>query len=134
MFELTIRAEFCAAHALTLGSTVEPLHGHNWRVKAVVEGRRLDASGLLCDFHVVEKALAGVIKPWNNANLNETPPFTTRARAVHNPSAENVAAHIADELSRALSHTLPAGVRVASVTVTEAPGCAATYRLPAPPE
>jgi 6-pyruvoyltetrahydropterin/6-carboxytetrahydropterin synthase len=134
MFELSVRAEFCAAHSLTINGKAEPLHGHNWRVTAVVEGRRLDADGLLCDFHVVERALHKVIEPWNNANLNDVPPFTTRARAIHNPSAENVAAHIADELSRALSRTLPSGVRVASVTVTEAPGCAATYRLPAPPE
>lgn len=134
MFELSVRAEFCAAHSLTIGGKAEPLHGHNWRVTAVVEGRRLDSGGLLCDFHLIERALHKVIKPWSNANLNETPPFTTRSRAIHNPSAENVAAHIADELSRGLSRTLPPGVRVASVTVTEAPGCAATYRLPAPPE
>ena len=134
MFELSVRAEFCAAHSLTIAGKPEPLHGHNWRVTAVVEGRRLDASGLLCDFHLVERALHRVIEPWSNANLNETPPFTTRARAIHNPSAENVAAHIADELSRGLAHTLPRGVRVASVTVTEAPGCAATYRLAVPPE
>lgn len=133
MFELSVRGEFCAAHGLVINGQPEPLHGHNWRVTAVVTGRRLDQHGLLCDFHLIERALHAIVAPWNNQNLNELPPFHTRGEALHNPSAENVAAHIADELSRALAGTLPPGVHVASVSVTEAPGCVATYRLPPPP-
>ena len=123
MFRLTVQAEFCAAHALTIGGEREPLHGHNWRVEAVVEGPDLDADGLLCDFHAVEAALAGVIEPLDNADLNQAPPL-----AGLNPTTENVARVICDGLAAALEGVLPVGARVARVTVTEAPGCRAEYQ------
>lgn len=132
MFEVSVEAEFCAAHSLSVRGTPEPLHGHNWHVTAVVAGPRLDADGLVCDFHLVEEALRAILAPWHNRNLNEIPPFRAAGPVVHNPSAENVAAHIADELFRRLAGSLPRGAYVASVRVTEAAGCAATYRPPRP--
>lgn len=125
MFELQVEAEFCAAHTLTLAGTPEPVHGHNFRVTVALEGPTLDADGLLCDFHAVEAALAQVLAPLTNIPLNTHPAF---ARV--NPSAENLAAHIARTLSERLSPSLPPGGRVAWVRVTEAPRCAAVYRMP----
>ena len=123
MFEISVQTEFCAAHALTIAGQKEPVHGHNWRVTATLVGETLDSDGLLCDFHQVEAALAEVIAPFKNADLNRTPPFTDV-----NPSAENVARYIATALQIKLKHDGPARVR--SVRVTEATGCAATFRLP----
>ena len=37
MYSIAVHREFCAAHALTMGGQVEPLHGHNWKVEAVIE-------------------------------------------------------------------------------------------------
>ncbi|MDQ7012287.1 MAG: 6-carboxytetrahydropterin synthase [Planctomycetota bacterium] len=128
MYELTVHAEFCAAHAITIAGTLEPTHGHNWRVTLTLWGTTLDADGLLCDFHAVEAALAAVTAPFQNADLNTTPPFDRV-----NPTAEHVARHIAEATQRALANVLPAGTRVASCRVTEAPGCAATYFSPPPP-
>jgi 6-pyruvoyltetrahydropterin/6-carboxytetrahydropterin synthase len=128
VFEVSVEAEFCAAHALMLRGVREPVHGHTWRVRAVVSGRRLDADGLLCDFHEVERALGAVLSPWRDRNLNEVAPFAGPEGV--NPSAENVAAYVADELSRRLLPMLFGGMCVSSVTVTEAPGCAATFRPP----
>ena len=87
MFEISIQREFCAAHALLIGGHREIMHGHNWRVTVVIAGGNLDADGLLCDFHTAEDVLSEVVGPFNNANLNECPPFVNGV----NPSAEHIA-------------------------------------------
>ena len=45
MFEVSVEAMFCAAHALTIGGDREPVHGHNWHVSATVAGPALDQDG-----------------------------------------------------------------------------------------
>lgn len=127
MFELEVNAEFCAAHAITIGGRPETTHGHNFRVTLTITGPTLDADGLLCDFHAVEHALAEILFPWKNADLNATPPFDTL-----NPTAEHIARHIAQRTHLALAGVLSPGARVASCRVTEAPGCAAIYHTPHP--
>lgn len=122
MYELTVQAEFCAAHAIVMGGKREPVHGHNWGVTLTLCGPTLDADGLLCDFHAVASALGAVIAPFQNADLNTTPPFDRT-----NPTAEHVARHIAAATQCALGGVLPEGTAVASCRVTEAPGCSATY-------
>jgi 6-pyruvoyltetrahydropterin/6-carboxytetrahydropterin synthase len=132
MFAITAEAVFSAAHAIRIRGELEVLHGHDWRVTARMEGPRLDEDGLLWDFHALEADLAEVIKPFRNANLNQTAPFDQV-----NPTAEEVARHIGERLGSMLASRLarypqepsawPAGVRLAKVTVTEAPGCAAEY-------
>ena len=119
MFELRVRRKFSAAHAIRMAGQVEPLHGHDWRVSVRVRGEKLDGDGLLCDFHALERAVDEVIAPLHNRSLNQTPPFDRT-----NPTAELVARHIGD----ALSPRLPAGARLHSVVVGEAPGCDAVYR------
>jgi 6-pyruvoyltetrahydropterin/6-carboxytetrahydropterin synthase len=125
MFELRVTGEFCAAHALSISGTRETLHGHNWRVAAVVAGKQLDKDGLLCDFHTVQSTLHDIIKAFDNQNLHDCIPFDR-----FQPTAENVARVIADELSSRLDAALLPHARVARVSVTEAPGCEATYLLP----
>ena len=125
MFELSVQAEFAAAHAIILQGQRETVHGHNWHVTATVSGTQLDAEGLLCDFHLVERTLREVIGPYHNNDLNRVPPFDDV-----NPTAENVARHIAGALSERLDRQLAPRAGVASVRVTEAPGCAITYWTP----
>jgi 6-pyruvoyltetrahydropterin/6-carboxytetrahydropterin synthase len=127
MYELTVEREFCAAHAITIAGEREAVHGHNWRVRVVVAGPALDADGLLCDFHDVERRLDEVLAPFRNQDLNRTAPFDRL-----NPTAEHVARHLAAQLTERLAPCLPAGTAVASVSVTEAPGCSATFRIPTP--
>lgn len=125
MFEITVQTEFAAAHALVISGVKEPIHGHNWHVTVTIAGQRLDADGLLCDFHTVEEVLANIVAPFHNANMNETPPFDQL-----NPSAEHVAKYIADALSERLDSALSPHAAISCVRVTEAPRCAATYRVP----
>lgn len=124
MYEIRVEHTFSAAHALTIGSAVEPLHGHDWRVRVTLEGPQLDADALLCDFHTVEDVLRDICKPYHNKTLNDAPPFDQGA----NPSAERVAQAIADELQIRIGDALAPHARIVSVSVTEAPGCQATYR------
>ncbi|MGQ0626717.1 MAG: 6-pyruvoyl trahydropterin synthase family protein [Phycisphaerales bacterium] len=135
MFRLTVESVFSAAHALVIRGVREAIHGHDWRVTVTVEGPELDEDGLLCDFHAVQADLEDVVRPFKNANLNEVSPFRpgSGGRSV-NPSAEEVARHIACELSgrhqtRMAREPKHGGSRVVSVRVTEAVGCAAVYEL-----
>lgn len=121
MYELSIEGGFSAAHAIRLGGVPEPLHGHDWHITVTLSGDTLDDDGLLCDFHTIEESLRAVTDRFHNRNLNETAPFDRV-----NPTAELIARHIAE----ALSPLLPAETRLVSVRITEAPGCAATYRPP----
>ena len=119
-FSITIKRTFCAAHALRLpGGATEPVHGHNWHVSVTVrrDDGGLDEIGCVVDFHELEKQLDAVIGPWKNADLNAIEPFASQV----NPSAENVAATIAQGLD------LPVDVRVDRVEITEAEGCLATW-------
>lgn len=118
-FEIAIERVFPAAHAIVMRGERETLHGHNWVVRVVVAGHALDADGLLVDFHELERLLNAIVAPFNNANLNEAPPFDRL-----NPTAERLAEHVGVEMAR----QLPKGVALVSVSVTEAPGCVATYR------
>jgi 6-pyruvoyltetrahydropterin/6-carboxytetrahydropterin synthase len=124
MFELTVQTVFSAAHAIVIAGAREPLHGHDWHVTACVSGDALDAEGLLVDFHALEETLGAIVRPFRNANLNETAPFDRV-----NPTAENVARHIGTTLAERVRSIAARGVRVTWVRVTEAPGCAVTYRM-----
>lgn len=118
MFELSVEREFCAAHAIVVRGEREPVHGHNWHVRVEIAGEALDEDGLLCDFHEIERQLDRILTPFHNRDLNATPPFDTL-----NPTAEHVAMHLA----RSLAPQLPPGVMLRRVSVSEAPGCRATY-------
>ena len=130
MHEIAVHAEFAAAHALRIAGQVAPLHGHNWRITARIQGDQLDRDGLVCDFHTVHDVLMQIIAPFHNNNLNDVPPFSKGV----NPTAELVAQHIARELHLGLDAALAPHARLASVSVSEAPGCVATYSADPPAE
>ena len=120
-FEITTTRHFSAAHQLRLyDGSLEPLHGHNWRVKVTVAAPRLDAIGVARDFQELERLVDAVLAPLHNRHLNDVPPF----KAELNPSAENVALHFA----RVLAPRLPNGVGLARVEVWEMDDNSAVYR------
>ena len=116
-FEISVVRTFAAAHQLRLyDGTLEPLHGHNWRVEVTVAAEQLDSIGVVMDFHELERRLALLVDPLHNAHLNATDPFRSM-----NPSTEHVALHIGQRLE------LPAHVRLARVRVWETAENEATY-------
>ena len=117
-FEITTTREFSAAHQLRLyDGSLEPLHGHNWRVKVTVAAEQLDAIGVVMDFHELEQRVDALIGPMHNRHLNDLPAFATL-----NPSAENVALHIGQSVR------LPDGIRLIGVEVWETSTNSAVYR------
>ena len=120
MYELSVETRFTASHAVTVGGVPEQPHSHVWHVTATVAGDTLDADGLVCDFHAIEGALREIVGPFEEKDLANVPPFCDGV----SQSAEMVAKHIGDRLAQ----TLVGGVWLVSLRVTEAPGCAATYR------
>lgn len=118
-FEITITRGFSAAHALRLpGGGIEPIHGHNWRVKVTVAARKLDALGTVMDFHGLEPLVDAILRPLHNRHLNDVAPFVQEL----NPSAENVAFHIARSLR------LPDHVTLERVEVWETDEDSAAYK------
>ena len=117
-FDISTTREFSAAHRLRLyDGSLEPLHGHNWRVRVTVSSTGLDSIGVVMDFHELERLVDELVIPMHNRHLNDLPAFVQL-----NPSAENVALVIA----RALR--LPAHVTLQCVEVWETPGNRAMYR------
>ena len=125
MFEVNVEAVFPAAHALRnyYGKT-EPIHGHNWKMRVTIEGPELDSMGLLVDFIGLKKSIARVLGRLDHQFLNEVSPFD-----VINPSAENVARFICEDLNQDLPTLQPeTAVRIARVEVWEMDECSAVYK------
>jgi len=122
MFEVTIEETFAAGHALrNYRGKCENVHGHNYRCQLTIEGAQLDSVGLLVDFVELKKVLHAVIDRLDHQWLNDLPPFDAL-----NPSAENIAKYIHDEVSAGLGARN--GVRIGAVRLWETDTSSATYR------
>ena len=119
MHEIRIERTFNASHALRLyDGAMEPMHGHDWRTFVYVAAEELDAIECVMDFHELERIVDGVLGLLEGKTLNDLDAF-----AGVNPSAERVA----ERIYRAIAPELPDRVQLTRVTVTEAPGCRASY-------
>ncbi len=120
MWEISQETVVAAAHQLRFApGEGERLHGHNWRIKAVVQATELDARGFVIDFNDLGKTLRALVEPYEHVFLNEVAPFDDV-----NPSAENIARVVADNLGAAIDD---GRVRVVRVEVWETDQCCATY-------
>jgi 6-pyruvoyltetrahydropterin/6-carboxytetrahydropterin synthase len=122
MFQVSVDESFSAGHALRgyRGKCENP-HGHNYKVRIVVEGPGLDSIGLLYDFTQLKGAIREIVSGLDHKFLNDQPPFD-----VINPSAENLAKFFYDETTRQAKEA-PKGTRIAAVTVWETDATSATY-------
>lgn len=120
MYEVTIIKSFSAAHMLaSIGGKCEELHGHNFKVEVTVAAPELNSSGILIDFRDVKKWLNEILDNLDHKHLNELSFFNKI-----NPSSENMAKYICEELK---SKAQQAGVAVARVKVWESENSAVTY-------
>lgn len=125
MFEVTVEQTFAAAHALReYKGKCENVHGHNYRVQVTVEGEKLNRIGLLVDFVDLKRVVREVIGELDHQFINELEPFT-----VLNPSAENMAKYLYDEVNERLSLNDPdAPARISQIKVWETDTSIAVYR------
>jgi 6-pyruvoyltetrahydropterin/6-carboxytetrahydropterin synthase len=123
MFEVSVEQIFAAGHALrNYKGKCENIHGHNWRVQVVIEGDRLDSTGLLVDFIDVKNLMGSIIARLDHQFLNEVAPFD-----VTNPSAENIAEYFYGQMSAGLAET-PVPVKIREVKIWETDIQSASYR------
>jgi 6-pyruvoyltetrahydropterin/6-carboxytetrahydropterin synthase len=122
MFHISVEETFSAGHALRgyKGKCENP-HGHNYRVRAIVEGEQLDSIGLLFDFTHLKRILRELIAGVDHKFLNDQAPFDAI-----NPSAENMAKFFYDETTRQMEK-IGNAPKITSVTIWETDETSATY-------
>ena len=94
MYEITVEKHFEAAHFLRgYQGKCEAMHGHRYRVVVKIKASKLNDIGLAYDFTDIKRHLNDILARYDHSCLNDLPPFDRL-----NPSAENIAATIYQEL------------------------------------
>lgn len=120
MYRISVEQHFDAAHYLRgYQGKCEALHGHRFRVVARVTAERLDDIGLAYDFSLLKQHLGETVGRFDHTCLNDIPPFDEI-----NPSSENIAATVCEELDPKLAG---APVSIAAIEVWESPQSGVTY-------
>ena len=119
MYTITLETGFFASHGLTYaGGETEPVHPHQWVVRAAIESEKLDENGIAVDFIIVKEKLDEIIKKLEGKQLENLEYFSKI-----NASAENVAKFVFESLET----QIPEPAKLVSIEVMEAPGCWAKY-------
>jgi len=117
---MKILTDFAAAHYLRdYEGVCNRLHGHNWKIEVQVVATELDPVGMGMDFKVIKDATKKLIGGLDHYNLNDVPPFDKI-----NPTAENIAAFLFQELSKELNTEK---VKVDSISIWETDRACVTY-------
>jgi len=120
VYEISVENHFDAAHFLRgYKGKCEALHGHRFRVVVRVSASRLDDIGIAYDFAELKQHLEGILSGFDHTCLNDVPPFDKI-----NPSSENIAATIYNELQRKLAG---APVSISHIEVWESPQAGIAY-------
>ncbi len=122
MYQIFVEQHFDAAHFLRgYRGKCEALHGHRFKVVVKVESSVLNDIGLAYDFTELKQHLGDVLARFDHTCLNDAAPFDKI-----NPSSENLAATIYDELRLKLAG---APVSLSSAEVWESPESGVSYYL-----
>jgi 6-pyruvoyltetrahydropterin/6-carboxytetrahydropterin synthase len=120
MYQISVENHFDAAHFLRgYQGKCEALHGHRFRVVVSVESSVLDDVGMAYDFTELKRHLADILERLDHTCLNDIPPFDKV-----NPSSENIASTVYDELKPKLAD---APVTLSGVEVWESPQSRVRY-------
>jgi 6-pyruvoyltetrahydropterin/6-carboxytetrahydropterin synthase len=115
-----VEQDFDAAHYLRgYRGKCEAMHGHRFRVAVTVKASALDEIGLAYDFTGLKQHLRDILARFDHTCLNDVPPFDEI-----NPSSENIAATIHQELKARLEG---AQVKLTATEVWESPQNHITY-------
>jgi 6-pyruvoyltetrahydropterin/6-carboxytetrahydropterin synthase len=114
MYEISKRMEIAGSHNLCLPyeSKCQNRHGHNWIVTVYVEAEELQ-NDMVIDFTELKRRIHDVL---DHQHLNDVLNF--------NPTAENIAAWIAEEVN-----LIRQGAQCTRVTVQESEGNIATWKV-----
>ncbi len=125
MYRIAVKSHFSAAHRLRgYQGECEDLHGHNWKIEAVVAAVDLNRIGVVIDFKELKGKLSEVLGLLDHKYLNELNHFKKV-----NPTSENIARFIYDKLNlNPAPEKSWCGVKLISVTVWETDTSCATYQ------
>lgn len=120
MYELKVITHFSAAHQLKeFRGACESLHGHNWKMEVYVTSRVLDDAGVVMDFRALKNHVRAIMETLDHTFLNDLAPFKHA-----NPSSENIAKYVAEQLAFLLEDRR---IKVSRVTAWESENACATY-------
>ena len=121
MYEISVERHFDAAHYLRgYKGKCEQMHGHRYRVVVRVEAEGLNDIGLAYDFTDLKRYLDDILSRFDHTCLNDVAPFDKM-----NPSAENIATTIYNELKTRLAAD---PVTLTCVEAWESPHQGVAYR------
>ena len=121
MYEISVEKYFDAAHFLRgYQGKCESMHGHRYRVVVRVKAEKLNDIGLAYDFTDLKRYLDDILSRFDHICLNDVPPFDRI-----NPSAENIATTIYNELKYKLTSE---PVTLTCVEAWESPHQGVAYR------
>ncbi len=121
MYEIAVTRHFDAAHYLRgYKGKCEAMHGHRYQVVVRLAAAKLNDIGLAYDFTDVKRHLDVILERYDHTCLNDVAPFDKI-----NPSAENLAATIYNELEGKLSGE---PVKLTAVEAWETPEQGVVYR------
>lgn len=111
-YQLKIVTDFASAHTLRdYPGACSRMHGHNWKVELEVMAAQLDSIGMGVDFKVMKLAANEVAGELDHRYLNDLEPFKDI-----NPTAENIAAYMYQEISARINSP---HIKVTAVTLWE---------------
>ena len=120
MYTIKIKTHFSSAHFLReYKGKCENLHGHNWQVETIVERFELDRLGMVMDFGNLKSLVSQVMESLDHCTINDIEYFKQ-----HNPSSENIACYIFEQLKNKI---VEAGCRLVEVRVWETDNSCAFY-------
>ena len=120
MYQISVEQHFDAAHFLRgYRGKCEALHGHRFRVVAKIAASDVDDIGMAYDFVELKQHLGAILGKFDHTCLNDVVPFDKM-----NPSSENIAATVYNELQSRLAGV---SVSLSCVEVWESPQTGVSY-------
>ena len=120
MYQISVERDFDAAHFLRgYQGKCEAVHGHRFLVVVKVKASEVNDIGIAYDFTDLKRHLWDILSRFDHTCLNDMPPFDRI-----NPSSENIASTIYDELKLKLAG---ASVSISCVEVWESPQSGVAY-------
>ena len=114
MYVVSVQSHYDSAHYLrNYKGKCENLHGHRYVVEIGLGTDQLDEGGLAFDFVDVKKHLRELTEHLDHQNLNDLFPFTEIE-----PSAENQARYIYEQMKERLPEAMSAALLYAKVWET----------------
>ena len=120
MYKVKVISDFSAAHFLrNYKGKCENMHGHNWKVEAVVSSPGVDSLGLVIDFKELKEKLNEILADLDHKVLNNLDYFKNI-----NPTSELIAHYIFVRLKEKISFSR----RLEAVKVWEKDTSCAVYQ------